>query len=68
MNDDPLLASLRRVANTTGQTLGAVCMTLRVALTGTVVSEPIQELLRAMGRDTVLAKLDGWLHAHAPTT
>lgn len=55
-----LLDAIHRAAARTGRTFGEMCMTLRVALTGTTVSEPIQDLLATMGRETVLAKLDGW--------
>lgn len=51
--DDPLVVALKA---------GPIpfkdaCMTLRIALTGGTVSEPIGDLLRAVGRENVLKRL-----------
>jgi hypothetical protein len=35
-----------------------LCQSLRIALTGTTVTEPIGELLAIMGKDVVVKKLE----------
>ncbi|HXY20283.1 MAG TPA: glutamate--tRNA ligase [Gemmatimonadales bacterium] len=53
----PLEAVLRRLAETKGLKLGAVMQPVRIALTGSTVSEPVNELLAVVGRDTALARI-----------
>ncbi|MFI5279256.1 MAG: glutamate--tRNA ligase [Gemmatimonadales bacterium] len=52
-----LEADLRRIADERGLKAGAVMQPIRIALTGTTVSEPVNELLVAIGRDAALAAL-----------
>ena len=52
-------AELRALAKGMGVGLGAVMQPVRVALTGETVSEPVNELLAAVGRDESLARLAG---------
>jgi glutamyl-tRNA synthetase len=54
---DRLLESLRGVAETHGLKLGDVMQPVRVALTGSTVSEPVNELLAVVGRDRSLQRL-----------
>jgi len=56
-------AELRALAERMSVGLGAVMQPVRVALTGETVSEPVNELLAAVGRDESLARLaeaDAW--------
>jgi glutamyl-tRNA synthetase len=52
-----LEAELRGLAETLGVGVGAVMQPPRVALTGETVSEPVNELLAAVGREESLARL-----------
>jgi glutamyl-tRNA synthetase len=52
-----LEATLRRIAEEHGLKAGAVMQPVRIALTGSTVSEPVNELLVAVGRDAALATL-----------
>jgi glutamyl-tRNA synthetase len=52
-----LEVTLRRIAEEHGLKAGAVMQPIRIALTGTTVSEPVNELLVAIGRDAALAAL-----------
>jgi glutamyl-tRNA synthetase len=54
---EPIVEALRRVAETHGLKLGDVMQPVRVALTGSTVSEPVNELLAVVDRDTALARL-----------
>ncbi|HVO36394.1 MAG TPA: glutamate--tRNA ligase family protein, partial [Gemmatimonadales bacterium] len=53
----PLEAALRHLAEAKGLKLGAVMQPVRIALTGGVVSEPVNELVAVVGREQVLARL-----------
>jgi glutamyl-tRNA synthetase len=50
-------AELRRLAEAHGLKVGALMQPLRIALTGGTVSEPVNELLVALGRDAALQRL-----------
>jgi glutamyl-tRNA synthetase len=52
-----LEAELRGLAQTMGVGVGAIMQPPRVALTGETVSEPVNELLAAVGREESLARL-----------
>ena len=54
---DPILDSLKRMAETHGLKLGDAMQPVRVALTGSTVSEPVNELLAVMVRETALRRL-----------
>jgi glutamyl-tRNA synthetase len=51
---EPILDALKRVAETHGLKLGDAMQPIRVALTGSTVSEPVNELLAVIARDTAL--------------
>jgi glutamyl/glutaminyl-tRNA synthetase len=51
---DPILEALKRMAETHGLKLGDAMQPIRVALTGSTVSEPVNELLAVIARDTAL--------------
>jgi glutamyl-tRNA synthetase len=53
-----LLVTLKRVAEQQGLKLGDVMQPVRVALTGSTVSEPVNELLAVVGRDRSLRRLE----------
>jgi glutamyl-tRNA synthetase len=53
-----LLATLKGLAETHGFKLGDVMQPVRVALTGSTVSEPVNELLAVVGRDRSLRRLN----------
>jgi glutamyl-tRNA synthetase len=53
----PILECLKRVAETHALKLGDAMQPVRVALTGSTVSEPVNELLAVMDRATALARL-----------
>jgi glutamyl-tRNA synthetase len=52
-----ILAALKGVADTHGFKLGDVMQPVRVALTGSTVSEPVNELLVVVGRERSLGRL-----------
>jgi glutamyl-tRNA synthetase len=52
-----LLACLKTVAETNGLKLGDAMQPIRVALTGSTVSEPVNELLEVVGRERSLARM-----------
>ena len=54
---DRLLETLRSLAESEGLKLGDVMQPIRVALTGSTVSEPVNELLAVVGRETSLSRL-----------
>ena len=54
---DRLLETLRGLAEGRGIKLGDVMQPIRVALTGSTVSEPVNELLAVVGRDTSIRRL-----------
>ena len=53
----PLEAALRQLAESKGLKAGAVMQPVRIALIGSPVSEPINELLAVIGKDEVLKRL-----------
>jgi glutamyl-tRNA synthetase len=54
---EPILASLKARAESEGMKLGDLLQPVRVALTGSTVSEPVNELLALVGRSSSLARL-----------
>jgi glutamyl-tRNA synthetase len=56
-NPDRILETLRHVAESNGLKLGDVMQPIRVALTGSTVSEPVNELLHVVGRDNSLRRI-----------
>ena len=56
-NADRLLEILRSLAEAEGLKLGDVMQPIRVALTGSTVSEPVNELLAVVGRESSLRRL-----------
>jgi glutamyl-tRNA synthetase len=54
---DRLLEVLKGVAETHGLKLGDAMQPIRVALTGSTVSEPVNELLAVVGRDRSLRRI-----------
>jgi glutamyl-tRNA synthetase len=54
---DQLLACLKRVAEEGGMKLGDAMQPIRVALTGSTVSEPVNELLEVVGPERSLARI-----------
>jgi glutamyl-tRNA synthetase len=57
-NPDRLVEALRGVAETNTLKLGDVMQPVRVALTGSTVSEPVNELLAVVGRERSLKRLE----------
>jgi glutamyl-tRNA synthetase len=57
-NPDRLVQALRGVAEAHSLKLGDVMQPVRVALTGSTVSEPVNELLAVVGRERSLRRLD----------
>ena len=58
-NADQLVAALKATAESAGIKLGDLMQPIRVALTGTTVSEPVNELLVVVGRDESLRRMSG---------
>ena len=56
--EDSLDPALRTLAESRGVGAGKVFQPLRVALTGTSVSPPIYDVLRVLGKEQTLARLD----------
>ncbi len=54
---DQLVETLRRVAESQQAKLGDIMQPVRVALTGSTVSEPVNELLAVVGRERSLQRL-----------
>jgi glutamyl-tRNA synthetase len=54
---DRLLASLKAMAESRGLKLGDAMQPIRVALTGSTVSEPVNELLEVVGAERSLARM-----------
>ncbi len=54
---EPLLASLKSAAEGAGVKLGDAMQPIRVALTGSTVSEPVNELLAIVGRSASLDRM-----------
>jgi glutamyl-tRNA synthetase len=61
---EPILECLKRVAETHGLKLGDAMQPVRVALTGSTVSEPVNELLAVIERDTALRRLREVAHRY----
>jgi glutamyl-tRNA synthetase len=57
-HSDPILDAVKNLAETRGLKLGDVMQPVRVALTGSTVSEPVNELLAVVGRERSLARLE----------
>jgi glutamyl-tRNA synthetase len=57
-NADRLLDTLRTLAESHGLKLGDVMQPIRVALTGSTVSEPVNELLAVVGREASLRRIN----------
>jgi len=55
------LAAIKQVAEQHGKKLGDVMQPVRIALTGSTVSEPVNELLGVVGRDKALRKIRNYL-------
>jgi glutamyl-tRNA synthetase len=55
---EPILDALKTLAEGRGLKLGDVMQPVRVALTGSTVSEPVNELLAVVGREPSLARLE----------
>jgi glutamyl-tRNA synthetase len=58
-NSESVLRVVKGVAETHGLKLGDAMQPIRVALTGSTVSEPVNELLAVVGRDRSLERLRG---------
>jgi glutamyl-tRNA synthetase len=58
---DQLLGVLKTAAEQHGLKLGDLLQPIRVVLTGSTVSEPVNELLAVTGRDESLGRLAGYL-------
>jgi glutamyl-tRNA synthetase len=56
-NPDAILEALKPRADAEGMKLGDLLQPIRVALTGSTVSEPVNELLAVVGRSSSLARL-----------
>ncbi len=56
-NSERILAALKGRVAETGMKLGDLLQPIRVALTGTTVSEPVNELVAVIGKEKVLARL-----------
>ncbi|HLG06356.1 MAG TPA: glutamate--tRNA ligase family protein, partial [Gemmatimonadales bacterium] len=56
-NGERILTALKDRAGTLGMKLGDLLQPIRVVLTGSTVSEPVNELLAVVGRETALRKL-----------
>jgi glutamyl-tRNA synthetase len=56
-NAEPILAALTACATAEGLKLGDLLQPIRVAITGTTVSEPVNELLEVVGREESLKRL-----------
>jgi glutamyl-tRNA synthetase len=57
---DVLLERLKRAAEADALKLGDLLQPVRVVLTGSTVSEPVNELLAVVGRDESLRRLERW--------
>ena len=54
---EPILEALKQRVETAGLKLGDLLQPIRVAITGTTVSEPVNQLLEVVGRSSSLARL-----------
>ena len=57
-SDKALEALVRRLAEDEGLKLGQIAQPLRAALTGATVSPPVFEVIRVLGREETLGRLD----------
>jgi glutamyl-tRNA synthetase len=57
---DKLTDPLKGAAEAKGMKLGDLMQPIRVALTGSTVSEPVNELLAVVGREPALRTLEAW--------
>jgi glutamyl-tRNA synthetase len=57
-----LLDRLKSVAGQNGLKLGDLLQPVRVVLTGSTVSEPVNELLAVVGREQSIGRLTNYLH------
>lgn len=55
---EPLLAAARAIAESSGAKLGDILQPVRVALTGSTVSEPVNELLAVVGKEESLRRIE----------
>jgi len=55
------LAIIKQVAEQNGKKLGDVMQPVRIALTGSTVSEPVNDLLGVVGREKALRKIRNYL-------
>jgi glutamyl-tRNA synthetase len=55
---EPLLAAAKAVAESSGAKLGDILQPVRVALTGSTVSEPVNELLAVVGKEESLRRIE----------
>ncbi len=62
---EPILEALKRRVAAEGMKLGDLLQPIRVALTGSTVSEPVNELLAVVGRSSALARLTAHVERHA---
>ena len=56
-NSERILAALKERVESSGMKLGDLLQPIRVALTGSTVSEPVNELVSVVGKEKVLAAL-----------
>ena len=63
---DALLETLKQVAEVNGLKLGDAMQPVRVALTGSTVSEPVNELLAVVGREVALPRLRAVARSREP--
>jgi glutamyl-tRNA synthetase len=63
-NPDRLLDTLKKVAEHETAKLGDVMQPVRVALTGSTVSEPVNELLAVIGREQSLRRIEAVARQH----
>jgi glutamyl-tRNA synthetase len=57
-NDQALETLVRHYAETKNQKLGAVAQPLRIALTGSTNSPPLFAVMRVLGREETLGRID----------
>jgi glutamyl-tRNA synthetase len=62
------LTTLKTVAEQHGKKLGDVMQPVRIALTGSTVSEPVNELLHVVGKEVALNKISKFLTLEIPST
>jgi len=63
-NADRLLETLKKLAESEAVKLGDIMQPVRVALTGSTVSEPVNELLAVVGREQSLRRLQEVTRQH----